>query len=110
LEGISGSPVWVRETIEVRCVRETGRPVNVRALGDMKLLGMIQAHWDVSDINKYDWAHDPKGVNIGIGAVVPAKKILEIVEIPEIAALRKEAEDRLIERFQFGDPDAPGLS
>ncbi len=37
----------VRETISTDAIRrETGLPVAVMGIGTMKLLGMIQAHWD----------------------------------------------------------------
>ncbi len=100
--GISGSPVWVRETVELRAKRDDGRPVLMRGPGEMKLLGLMQAHWDVKDINKYDFAHDPRGVNLGVAIVVPAKKILEVINLPEMASRRREAEARFRSRIAPG--------
>lgn len=90
--GISGSPVWVRETISIRALRdETNQPTNVMGVGYMKLLGVIQTHWDTEDINRYDFKHDSKrGVNAGIALVVPAKRVAELVAIPETAVLPQQ--------------------
>ena len=97
--GISGSPAWVRETLEVRARRDNGKDVLARCPGEMKLLGLLQTHWDVDDINKYDFQRDPKGVNLGVAIVVPAKKILEVINLPEMLPRREAAETELLRRI-----------
>jgi hypothetical protein len=98
---ISGSPVWVRETIELRAKRDDGRDVLLRGPGEMKLLGVMQTHWDVDekDLNKYDALHSRTGVNLGVAVVVPAKKILDVINLPEIVSLRKDAEVRYLSKL-----------
>lgn len=102
--GISGSPAWVRETLEVRAKRDDGRDVLARCPGEMKLLGVMQTHWDVDDINRYDFQRDPRGVNLGIAIVVPATKVLEVINLPEMLPRREVAEKQLLRRIaaKFG--------
>jgi hypothetical protein len=63
-------------------------------------LGLIHGHWDVkeSDINSADLQHDAKrGVNMGISVVVPAHKLLEVINHPELVAMRKVADYEFLE-------------
>lgn len=92
--GVSGSPVWIRETIEVRVRRDSGHPTTVKGLGQMKLLGLMQGHWDVeeSEINEVNFQPAAHGVNLGIAIVIPAAKILETINLPELAQQREEIE------------------
>jgi hypothetical protein len=95
--GMSGSPVFVRESVGIRSKRDDGRDVNIYGLGHTKLLGMMQGHWDVSEaeINQPHFRNDPRGVNLGIAIVVPAAKILEIINIPELVAMREHIESQM---------------
>ena len=94
--GISGSPVFVRTTIAVNIGNEDGSANFLVGLGsDFYLLGIAQGHWDIreSDLNKVSYVHDSqRGVNLGIGIVVPANKILETINHPELVAMREKAE------------------
>ena len=94
--GISGSPVFVRGTTFIK------NPTNDRIIhglsGVTHLLGLIHGHWDIkeSDINEPQFEYDRKrGVNLGIAVVVPAHKILEILNHPDLAAMRDEADLQL---------------
>jgi len=100
--GISGSPVFVRESVSFIAEEEDGRRVSITGIGETRLLGVIQAHWDVkeNDINAFEFAHNPKGVNMGVALVVPAQKIVELMEHPDIAARRKKAEAELMDRWK----------
>jgi hypothetical protein len=63
------------------------------------LLGMMHGHWDIkeSDLNKAFITHDRKhGVNLGIGIVVPAQKILETINQPELQEMRRKIEQKRI--------------
>src|SRR5205807_6043235 len=79
--GISGSPVFVRAIEE-----EQESPARDSVKG-MKLLGLMQGHWDIkeSEMNQPAIAHigKRKGVNLGIGVVTPASKILDILNSPD---------------------------
>ena len=82
---LSGSPVFVRETLVIKdnYARPDGTPVILVTHGaNFHLLGMIWGHWD----------EDPRGVNMGIAAVTPAAKILETLYLPEAVARRAEIE------------------
>lgn len=53
----------------------------------------MHGHWDVkeTDINEVRIRavhHDRLGVNVGIAVVVPAKKILEILNCPKLVEAR----------------------
>jgi hypothetical protein len=93
--GISGSPVYVRETIELRAKRDNGTDVLLRAPGEMKLLGLMQGHWDISEseLNETRFQSGPRGVNLGIAIVIPASKILETINRQELVTMREEIEE-----------------
>lgn len=98
--GVSGSPVFARETVAMTLTRENGAKVNMQGIGVFKLLGLIQGHWDVDEakINQAYIVHEPKrGVNLGIAKVVPASKILETLNQPVLVARRDEQERRYLE-------------
>ena len=100
--GVSGSPVFVRPTAYVVGTNELGRSVEVAGIdgGAPYLLGVMQGHWEIkeSEINRYDWSHDVKrGVNIGIGVVIPAQRILDLLNDPDLVELREEADRRYLE-------------
>jgi hypothetical protein len=96
--GVSGSPVFVRETLELGPVeREDGTEVLMSGVGASQCLGLMQGHWDVreSEINSLIVDQDRKrGVNLGIAIVVPAVKIIETINRPELMAIREEVEKR----------------
>jgi hypothetical protein len=93
--GLSGSPVFARPTINMHMQAKTGERVVVHGLApDMILLGLMQGHWDVqeSNINNPDITHDRRGVNLGIGVVVQASKILEVINQPMLKNYRNDLE------------------
>jgi hypothetical protein len=94
--GISGSPVFVRETVALPTLRADNSKVLIIGNGnDFHLLGMVRSHWDVKerDINSHSGIQDrQRGVNMGIAAVTPASKILEILNQPRLIQHREEAE------------------
>jgi hypothetical protein len=92
--GLSGSPVFVRPSVELNV--EEGR---LHASGPIRLLGLMQGHWDIkeSEMNEPSIVHNRKrGVNLGIGVVVPAIKILETINGPRIVEMRDEYEDLVL--------------
>jgi hypothetical protein len=93
--GISGSPVFIRPTDAFQPSPEA--PAVHGVLGLNVLLGLMHGHWDIkeSDMNEPHYSHNLKhGVNMGIGVVVPAHKILEVINQPELVAMRKQADEK----------------
>jgi hypothetical protein len=72
-------------------------------------MGLMHGHWDIkeADINKPSAMPDAKrGVNYGIGVVVPAYKILEVINHPKLVALREKNETEIL-RATSPTPDVP---
>jgi hypothetical protein len=90
--GLSGSPVFCRNTITIPGINEAGQVTQVAGLGQAHLLGLVHGHWDMpvdfSELGKAE------AVNMGISIVIPAKKILEILFSPALVDLRNEAFQR----------------
>jgi len=86
--GISGSPVFVRET------KMFAPRTPFFAFGKIHLIGLMHGHWDLPPSAKNDVVGDDimKSVNMGIAIVVPAHKIIETLEQPELVEQRKELE------------------
>ncbi len=91
--GLSGSPVFVHFGI-VR-YRQGQTMYTTTPEATFLLLGLMHGHWDLptreTDAVLLDQAYN-KSVNMGIGIVVPAKKILETINHPELEQMRMEAE------------------
>jgi hypothetical protein len=89
--GLSGSPVFVRDTLHMPVMTKDGVPAQMSALGTFHLLGLMLGHWDAPP----DFS-EPGGrsINMGISIVVPAYKILEVLFSDELIALRQEAFNR----------------
>jgi hypothetical protein len=110
--GISGSPTFVRQTIsvgfgdpkhfgehelykqltpeEMRKMKDT---LFLSGIGPFFLLGLTQGHWDISSSqkNQNQIVEDLGGeVNMGIALVVPATKILDTINHPELVEMRRE--------------------
>lgn len=96
--GLSGSPVFVRETVIVSGVHHEGREPGILAgAGQMYLLGLMHGHWDVreSELNSAIVSHDSKrGVNMGIAIVVPAVKIMETLNQKDLADMRTRTDKK----------------
>jgi hypothetical protein len=95
--GISGSPIFVRETTRVR-TQAYGKSYDARMVGPQYLLGLVWGHYEIDsqDIN----AMHPRppvgqelGLNLGIGIAVPAWKILETLNHSQLLAQRRSVED-----------------
>ncbi len=94
--GLSGSPVFVRETLNfpVKSSNPSLPEKNIQSLGNTYLLGVAHGHWDIDggDLNNpVPTIRDAErgGVNIGIAIVTPAHKILETLYRPELIAQRQ---------------------
>ena len=97
--GLSGCPVFVRPSIRLPQPTENRHTKNAWAVGHGSiLLGLMHGHWDIkeSEMNKAFITHDRKhGVNMGIGIVVPAQKILETINRPELLEMREKLKTKL---------------
>ena len=100
--GLSGSPAFVRETAPF-------------GTGAFYLLGLMHGHWDIpveemGDFAFADQTDERARVNMGIAIVVPAKKILEVLNHPDLVEgrarsdeqRRKELQPRLDETSEAG--------
>src|ERR1700730_8525832 len=85
--GLSGSPVFVRNTVKMPVQNMKGVS-QLYGLGDGHLLGLAHGHWDLPV--SFSPAEQAEAVNMGVSIIVPAKKILEVLYHPELTAMRKE--------------------
>jgi hypothetical protein len=85
IEGLSGSPAFVRQTVPV-------------GIGNFYLLGLMRGHWDIPPQARDDQitTDDEEAfgkVNMGIAVVVPAKKISEVLNQPRLVEARKRKDE-----------------
>jgi hypothetical protein len=97
--GLSGSPVIARRSINIEGIRhtETGEPMQILVhSAACYLIGVVAAHWDIDpeDIGnstpRLVNAKKEPGVNFGFAVVVPAGKILDIIEGEELRRMRED--------------------
>lgn len=85
ISGLSGSPVF----IHVPLFEPRGGTVT-----QFFLLGLMHGHFDIQNLNEDTVvdteAETTRGINSGIGVVIPVEKILETIDQPELAKMRKE--------------------
>ena len=90
--GLSGSPVFCRNTMKMPGMNEKGQTKFIAGAGQIHLLGLVHGHWDLpiefSDLEKTE------AVNMGISIVIPARKILEVLFSPGLIEARTEAFNR----------------
>lgn len=86
--GLSGSPVFVRNTLDMPAQTAKGTLSHMSGLGAIHLLGLMHGHWEVP--TSFSTTEQTEAVNMGVSIVVPAKKILEVLYHPELVAMRKE--------------------
>lgn len=98
--GLSGSPAFVRENVLqemfVKSRTKTEKKLVCHS-GDFYLLGLMHGHWSTLPENKNEVeiipeTQDEDRVNLGIAIVVPAKKILEVINQPKLIEERRRLE------------------
>lgn len=103
LRGLSGSPVIVRPTVDTIVARAESKkyPKEGAAIGhrvvarttryELELLGVWTGSWEASpdDVLALDHGREVR-VPVGLGTVVPAQKLLEILNLPAVTQLREE--------------------
>ncbi len=96
LSGLSGSPAFVRRSIMVQKTEESGTPP--LAYGAVFLLGLWMASYDgipseelakEPQVAARQLKHQPIEAPVGTGIVVPAYKIMELLNSPELKNERR---------------------
>ena len=92
LEGLSGAPVFVDRTTRVKL--SSGEIIKASAW--TSLLGIWQAAWDAPPTEILG-AGRPSGtrVPVGMGLVVPAYRIIEVLEKQELKDMRNKIYDEI---------------
>jgi hypothetical protein len=88
--GLSGSPVFVRQTASVNGRTFNKKRVELFGASDFSLLGMMCGH--------YDTIPSRDQINSGIAFVVPSHKILETLDQPALLNSRVQYEQHLLNR------------
>jgi hypothetical protein len=105
--GLSGSPVFVRETLMMPASGSyvsaislgEAPPKWLSGLGEIYFLGSMIGHWDVPEGFSPTQA---EAVNMGVAPIVPAHKIREIILQPELVELMKKIDDEMTAKNQKG--------
>lgn len=103
IRGLSGSPVFVHPSVRSVVRRSVvppkstgGQDAEVIIQEDTAmLLGSIIGHWDDPDLKSIP---GEEGVNVGIAAVVPAQKMLEVLNQPGLVQHRQDQEADAMQR------------
>jgi hypothetical protein len=92
--GLSGSPVFVRATYQLPAAHPALDAERLIATSSrLYFFGLMHGHWDIAEreMNKTHFTSvGSHGVNMGISVVVPAFKILEALNHPELVAVRDD--------------------
>jgi hypothetical protein len=90
--GLSGSPVFVRNTVNMQTVTDKGVPAVLSGLGPFHFLGLMHGHWDLP--LTFSSTEQAEAVNMGVSIIIPAKKVLEVLYHPELVQMRKELDEK----------------
>lgn len=102
--GLSGSPVFVRETLSTPLMDEPGSPHwkpgrRMHGVGPIMFFGSVIGHWEVPSGFNISTA---EAINMGISPVVPAKKIAEIIMQPELVEFMNKEGQKKTAKAQSG--------
>jgi hypothetical protein len=102
--GLSGSPVFVRNTINLPPKKNhKGELTTLSGLGGFHLLGLLHGHWDLPV--SFKDSEQMEAVNMGISIIFPAKQILEVLYHPELVDMRKQ-QDKKIRESNYATADS----
>jgi hypothetical protein len=98
--GLSGSPVFVRETVRVPIKDEEEKVA--RGIGRSWLLGLMHGHWEIPPENlneseikprkpQRDRRECPELLHLGFSVVIPSHIIAEVINHPELVKMRRDA-------------------
>ena len=104
IEGLSGSPIWVRSTnVAQKVGLGDGASVPSSDDTDMFFLGLLHGSWEVpKEAMEGRSAQYTQNMTSGMSIIVPAHKILEVINGPELAALRLKKDQTATESFETG--------
>ena len=99
--GLSGSPVFVRETVQIphQLFPKAGMIVPLFGMGPIWFFGSVIGHWDLPSGFT---TTEAEAVNMGISPIVPAHKIREIILQPELVEMMKKVNDEMRTKNQTG--------
>jgi hypothetical protein len=94
--GLSGSPVFVRGTLNIKFkANPAGEDMLMYGIGHPYLLGLVHGHWAIPVETMNDTHIKPTGerseANLGLAIVVPASRIMEVLNHPGLIRMRAEA-------------------
>jgi hypothetical protein len=103
IEGLSGSPVWVRPTDYFHAAQKDGGEVkpSVPFNGDTDVifLGLLHGRWAISqEAMEGQSAQYTEKMISGMSIIVPAHKILEVINQPELAAMRAKNDEKIAKK------------
>lgn len=100
--GLSGSPVFVRATVDLKGLHDgSGNPmVGHLTSSTFYFLGSVIGHWDQP--GPQDIIPQQEAVNMGIAPIVPAQKIAEIINHPGLVAMRKKWDEDVMKKREDG--------
>ena len=88
ISGLSGSPVFV----SMPPFRIINHAVTMTEGPQYYLLGLMHGHFDIKRLNEDtavdDETQTTRGINTGIGIVIPVEKIIETIEHPDLVEIR----------------------
>jgi hypothetical protein len=94
--GLSGSPVFVRQTLNMNVGDGKGNVLQFSGTGQIHFLGLMHGHWRVGQASlRKEGIEASEAVNMGVSIVVPAHKIREILDQPELANMRKQLDEEI---------------
>jgi hypothetical protein len=109
--GLSGSPVFVNIGL-LRIPRDTmllsSLPEGATRAPDFLLLGLMHGHFQVKNIDSGLHVLTEEKINMGIAIVVPAARIIDAVNHPDLVAIRHLVLTRESENWQT-DPEQPEM-
>ena len=95
--GLSGSPVFIRQTVNLILKDDQDQDVPFAGLGQLYLLGMMIGHWELPA--SFGKTENTEAVNMGISMIVPIDKIKEIIYSPEMLVMRDHLEQDLLREY-----------
>lgn len=107
LGGLSGSPIFVRQTVGMHITvekKEGGtEELPMFGGGPFYLLGLMHGHWKIKpgehDRVDFETTQEEGSVAVGLSIAVPGKKILDILNSAESVVARDEAKRRWYEEW-----------
>jgi hypothetical protein len=113
--GLSGSPVFIRETVRIdtsshsggrmrvaTAREESGEPTEIAGVGRFHFFGSMVGHWQIPLPAEFSRTQ-LEAVNMGIAPMVPAHKILEVLTQPELSRMMDQLVNAAKERRKQED-------